>query len=231
MLTSDLGTEMLFQIQQHSSDVELLPDKPRLSNDQCVERLRESCFRSLMLQSAWSSSLSWEHSGICQAIRLYNDNDPQQPAPSVIMCACLDKQIDEPSKKYLGVETRFEVEKKNYCLHGNPNIDVGDYAVVNPIRLDVIRAYSTFEYDPTTTQTNNYFDFEAGVGRKRRTVLRLKPSSAQRLKGQLADNLVRLAELHPLQDDEDSADDWDCSEFVIGDDEARHVVWIEHDPM
>ena len=242
VLTSDLGSEMLFQIQQNRNDVELLPDKPRVSKDQCVERLREFLlskpdvevclveqpFMDVIATVDNTVPTTVEHTGFHQAICLYNDNDPQ-PTPSVFMGAYLDKHIDMPSKKYLGVETRFKAEKNDYCLYGNPDADVGENAAVNPSRLDVIRIYSTFEYDPTT-KANNYFDFEAGLGRKGRTVLRLKPSSALRLKGQIIDSLVRLAELNLLQDDEDNADDWGCSEFVVGEYEVRQVVWIEHDP-
>lgn len=242
VLTSDLGGEMLFQIHQNRNDVERVPNKSRVSRDECVQRLREFLLSKpdvevCLVEQPFMDIITIddtvpttvEHNGLHQAICLYNDNDPQ-PTSSVFMGAYLDKNIDMPSKEYLGVETRFKVEKEDYtyCLHGNPNADVGANAIVSTSRLDVIRVNSTFEYDPTKKK-NNWFDFTAGLGWKGRTVLRLKPSSAQRLKGQIMDTLVRLAELSPLRDDEDDADDWGCSEYVVGDYEVRQVAWIEFD--
>lgn len=49
------------------------------------------------------------------------------------------------------------------------------------------------------------------------------------MKGQIIDTLVRLAELNTLRDDEGGADDWGCSNYVAGDYEVLHVVWIERD--
>lgn len=119
------------------------------------------------------------------------------------------------------------MEKEDYYLPENPNADIGENITVNPSRLDVVRVYSTFDYDPIT-DTDNSRDYKAGRGWGKRRVLKLKPSSAQRLKGQIMNTLVRLAELTPLNDDEDDADDWGCSEYVVGDYDVRELVWIEH---
>lgn len=127
----------------------------------------------------------------------------------------------------MGVETRFLVEKADYGLRDNPHADVGENETVSSSCLDVVRVYSSFEVDPAT-DFDNYEDYYAGQGKKK-TYLRLKPTSAQRLKGQIIDTLVRLAELSPLPDDEGDADDWGCSKYVVGDYEVRHVVWIERD--
>ncbi|CAB9529395.1 hypothetical protein SEMRO_2492_G329180.1 [Seminavis robusta] len=135
VLTSDLGSEMLFQIHQNRNDVELTPDKARVSKNQCVQFLREFLLSKPYVDvclveqpfmdviATHSVSTTVEHNGFHRALCLYNDNDPQ-PTQSIFMGAYLDKNIDVPSKEYLGVETHFKVEKEDYCLYGNPNADV-----------------------------------------------------------------------------------------------------------
>ncbi|KAL3924081.1 MAG: hypothetical protein SGARI_006099, partial [Bacillariaceae sp.] len=128
----------------------------------------------------------------------------------------------------LGVETRYKVEKEDYCLQGNPNADVGANTTVNPSRMDILRVYSTFDTNPQTGN-DNYFDYQAGR-RNARTVLKLKPASAARLKSQIVDSLIQLAENNRSREAEDDILDWSSSEFVMGDFEERQVVWIERDP-
>lgn len=244
VLTSDLGGEMLFQIHQHRSKVELVANEARFSKAQCVERLRSFLLSKpdvdvCRVQTPFMDrvatmdhtvpttvELQKPHMTIC----LFNENDPE-PKPNVFVAAYLDKHIDVESKKYMGVETRFPVVKTDYSVSGHPNADISADINVSLSCLDVVRVYSTFEYDPTSEDLDeiNYEDFKVGRNRGNRVKLQLKPASAQRLKAQIIDTLVKLAELNPLQDDECDADDWGCSDYVVGGYEVRHVVWIERD--
>lgn len=69
------------------------------------------------------------------------------------------------TKKYMGVETRFLIEKADYGLRDNPNADAGENETVILSRLNVVRVFSSFEVDPAT-DVDNHGDYYAGHGRK-----------------------------------------------------------------
>lgn len=96
VLTSALGSEMLFHIHQNRDDVEMIPNETRLSKDQCVQRLQEFIHSKpnidvcLVRQPFMDTIATMDHTvpdtiefnGYHQAICLYNNNDDdQQPTP------------------------------------------------------------------------------------------------------------------------------------------------------
>ena len=126
------------------------------------------------------------------------------------------------------METRHKVEKEDYCLQGNPDANVEENTTVDPSRMDILRVYSTYETNPHNGDYN-YFEYQAGRFNAR-TTLKLKPDSAIRLKSQIVDSLIQLAQHSHTAEAEDDTLDWSSSEFVMGDFEERQIVWIERDP-
>ena len=240
VLTDALGSEMMFCIQQERDYIELRNDIPPVSKELCVERLRTFLLARPNIDVCWveqpfmdalaivdhSVTTKVEHRGFQRAVCLYDENDPD--ASSVFMGMYLEKHVGVASKEISGVETRYKVEKEDYCLQGNPDANVEENTTVDPSRMDILRVYSTYETNPRNGDYN-YFEYQAGRFNAR-TTLKLKPDSAARLKSQIVDSLIQLAENNPSGEAEDDTLDWSSSEFVMGDFEERQVVWIERDP-